>query len=99
MNKELLKKEFWRQHVEQCQKAETSQAAYCREHGLVIHQFGYWHRKLSAKPRSSWLPVEIKPTPTSATIDLMLGDRTLRIEEGFDAALLKQIIVAVEAIR
>lgn len=94
-----LREDFWRQHVDQCQRADISQAAYCREHDLVIHQFGYWYRKFSAKPAASWLPVEVKPNPISTSIDLVLGDRTLRINAGFDPSLLRQIIVAVEATR
>lgn len=89
----------WRYHVQRCIEEGVSQAAYCREHDLVIHRFSYWHRKICATRSGHWLPVEIKqPATTLNAIELVLGGkRTLRIADGFDEHLLKQIIVAVEA--
>ena len=37
---------FWREHIEQWQLSRLSQAAYCRQHALVVHQFRYWNYKL-----------------------------------------------------
>jgi len=97
MNKEFLGVDYWQQHVDRCQAEGISQAAYCRQHDLVVHQFGYWHRKLSVRPTANWLPVEIKQPIEARSIDLVLGgDRIVRVTEGFSATLLKQIIVAVE---
>lgn len=99
MSKEFLGVEYWQRHVDRCRHEGTSQAAYCRQHGLVLHQFGYWHRKLATQQTARWLPVEIEESAeVFSTIDLVLGrDRVVRLSEGFNAALLKQIIVAVEA--
>jgi hypothetical protein len=99
MSKEFLGVDFWRQHVDQYHREGIGQAAYCRQHDLVVHRFGYWYRKLSSGQSSSWLPVEIKQTQKAVTaIDLVLGsDRIVRVTEGFDARLLKQIIATVES--
>ena len=99
MNNSILSQSFWQQHVNRCRGEGLSQAAYCRQHDLVTHQFGYWYRKLTNQASASWLPVEIKQAPVSASpIELVLsGGRMLRLSNGFDAGLLKQIIVAVEA--
>jgi len=99
MNKEFLGVDYWQRHVDQCQREGISQAAYCRQHDIVVHRFGYWHRKLSPGQSANWLPVEIKQTPKAiAAIDLVLGsDRIVRVTEGFDSTLLQQIIVTVEA--
>jgi hypothetical protein len=99
MREAFLGTDYWRRHVEQCARSGLSQAAYCREHGLAVSKFGYWHRKLAAVKTSDWLPVEITSVPTNvATIDLVLaGDRCLRIAVGFDEGLLRQVILAVEA--
>ena len=90
---------FWKHHVEQCVQSGNTQAAYCREQGLIVSQMGYWYRKLNAQSTGTWLPVEVKTAPGSPSMDLLLaGDRCLRIAPGFDEALLKQIIMAVESV-
>ena len=92
-----LGKDYWQGHVQRCIESGSTQAAYCRQHDLVVHQFGYWHRKLASQPTASWLPVVLAQSAVSASIDLELrGERVLHIEPGFDERLLKQIIVAVE---
>jgi len=93
----FLGEDYWQRHVRSCIESGSTQAAYCRQHGLVTHQFGYWFRKLNGKFDATWLPVVIEQPVTSASINLSLrGDRVLQIESGFDERLLKQIIVAVE---
>ena len=90
---------FWKHHVDQCVHSGDTQAAYCREQGLIVSQMGYWYRKLNAQSTGTWLPVEVKAAPGSSSMDLILaGDRCLRIAPGFDAALLKQIIMALESV-
>jgi len=89
---------FWQHHVEKRTASGFTQAAYCRQQGLVLSQFGYWHRKLSVEQAGKWLPVEVRQELTSSTMELVLaGDRCLRIPTGFDPSLLKQIIQAVES--
>ena len=92
-----LGEDYWQRHVRRCIESGSTQAAYCRQHGLVIHQFGYWFRKLNSKSDANWLPVVIEQPVSSGSINLSLrGDRVLQIESGFDVELLKQVIVAVE---
>lgn len=76
----------------------STQAAYCREQGLVVSQMGYWYRKLNTDQAGTWLPVVVKPASGSSMDLVLVGDRCLRIAPGFDEALLKQIIMAVESI-
>jgi len=40
----------WQQHVEQWQQRQQTQKAYCREHDLNYHRFGYWLRKTTPRP-------------------------------------------------
>ena len=90
---------FWKHHVDQCVQSGNTQAAYCREQGLIVSQMGYWYRKLNAQSTGTWLPVEVKAAPGSPSMDLLLaGGRCLRVAPGFDEALLKQIILAVESV-
>ncbi|MEE9356100.1 MAG: hypothetical protein V3U75_10970 [Methylococcaceae bacterium] len=51
---------FWREHIEQWQSSGLSQAAYCRQHALIVHQFRYWNYKLRRVER---------PTVPTATSD------------------------------
>ena len=39
---------YWQGHVDQCQQAGMSKAAYCRTHDLNYSKFLYWHQKLSS---------------------------------------------------
>ena len=43
-----LPQAFWLEHIEQWRASGLSQSAYCQQHELVLHKFGYWKRKLSA---------------------------------------------------
>ncbi|MFT4713970.1 MAG: hypothetical protein ACJAVI_005038 [Candidatus Azotimanducaceae bacterium] len=36
----FLGEDCWRRHMQGCIDSESTQAAYCRQHGVVIHQFG-----------------------------------------------------------
>lgn len=36
----------WQRHIKSWQASDLSQAAYCEQHELIYHQFGYWYRKL-----------------------------------------------------
>lgn len=36
----------WQQHIEAWQVSGLSQAAFCEQHKLIYHRFGYWCRKL-----------------------------------------------------
>ena len=68
MNTENLiePKKFWTEHVESWQKTDLTQAAYCQQHDLLVHRFGYWKRKLTEPEKH--LPevhgfVQVKPMP------------------------------------
>ena len=38
------RRQYWREHVSAWQRSGLSQAAYCRQHGLIPRQLGYWVR-------------------------------------------------------
>jgi transposase-like protein len=42
------KLKFWTKHLSSCAKSGDNVARYCREHGLSVAQFSYWHTKLSS---------------------------------------------------
>ena len=59
--KEVLeaKRRFWKQHIDNWQTGDLSQAEYCRKHHLRVHRFIYWKKKFHA-PKASQALVELK---------------------------------------
>ena len=67
---------YWQQHSELFSTSGLSRAAYCREHQLNYHCFGYWLKRLT--PSTALLPV----TLTSRDInDQLLCSLVLRSGE------------------
>jgi len=78
---------FWENHINSWKESNISQAAYCHEHDLVVHRFGYWKRKLIDINNSSVKSqgfVQLNPRQPAAvtstsTLSLQLPNQ-LRIE-------------------
>ena len=49
------REQSWRRHREQWKQSGVSQAAYCKQHQLIYHQFIYWNAKFNklAQPAGS----------------------------------------------
>ena len=41
------KRRFWEHHLAQCRQSSLTQKAYCQKHGLKLHQFYYWKKRLT----------------------------------------------------
>ena len=66
-------KSFWKNHFEQFKLSNLNKSAYARTHGLVIHRFMYWSRKLeeagkleASQINDGFIPVHIKPASLSS---------------------------------
>lgn len=75
---------FWESHINAWKETSLSQAAYCHEHELQIHRFGYWKRKListNVPAVSEQSFVQLSPVSYSvdSTLSLQLPNQ-LRIE-------------------
>lgn len=46
MTHQKITQEQWQQHIDAWQDSGLSQAAWCRQNGVVVSQFGYWKKKL-----------------------------------------------------
>lgn len=59
--------QYWRDHLEQWKNAKVTQQAYCREHQLCPHKFGYYKRTLAtelvptAPANSGFVSVQVMP--------------------------------------
>ena len=78
---------FWENHINAWKETSLSQAAYCHEHELQIHRFGYWKRKLintNVPAVSEQSFVQLSPVhPVSYSVDSTLSlqlPNQLRIE-------------------
>ena len=89
-----LRRKFWEHHLSQWQAGGLSQAEYCRRHGLSVKTFGYHKRtkgtdSLCLVEVLLAVPVGSLPKPLSLTV----GSRyTIRIEAGFDAQTLRDLL-------
>ena len=79
---------FWESHMIAWKETNLSQAAYCQEHELVVHQFGYWKRKLididpSAVQKQGFVQLnpfqQVASTSVPSSLSLQLPNQ-LRIE-------------------
>ena len=68
---------YWQSHIAQWGAAGVSQADYCRQHHLKLHQFTYWRSKLrnnsgsDKKSRSAdaaFIPVAIDVSQPSGLV-------------------------------
>lgn len=67
------REQLWRERIAQWQASGMSQQAYATEHGVPVHQVGYWVRRLTkSQTLPSLLPVKVVSTmlPTPAAISL-----------------------------
>jgi hypothetical protein len=63
---------FWRKHVQQWRRSDTTQIQYCQEHDLSVAAFRWWRRKLTlghpAVDSQKELPTAPVPTFTEIRI-------------------------------
>ena len=78
----------WRPHLEAWESSGQSQAAYCREHGLVKSRFAYWKHKLSPVIHAGSDKFGVGFVPVHV-LDVQAPGLTLRLPNG----------VALEGIR
>ena len=68
---------YWRKHIAQFERSNSSQKAYCTKHNLTDHQLSYW------KKRSHQLDDQPKVTTHFAKVTLqpkaVVSKKTLRL--------------------
>lgn len=96
-------KTFWLQHIARYKASDLTRAAYCREHGLKIHQLAY-HFYQTGKARatdkgSDFARVVLAKSPPSASARgarlLMDGKIALEFDAGVDPAWVACLVAAV----
>lgn len=96
------KREFWSSHIEGWKSSGVSQKRYCRQHGLAVSTFQWWHSRLKAAlvdPTSlALVPVSQQVVRSSlnrgqgAAVRIRIGQFAIEIEQGFDRSVLAEVI-------
>jgi transposase-like protein len=98
------KEQFWRRILAQFDPHRESIRAFCRRLGVGEHSFYWWRRELRQRPQGKPAVFEVVDvTPTTGAEDMPIevrlrGQRVLRVRAGFDADLLRQLVLLLEAI-
>lgn len=96
------RRRFWEDHLRAWQTSGSSQAGYCREHGLSDKSFLYWKKRLnSARVAVSLVEVPrleaLRTVSPSRPLRLMIGNRYgIEIERGFDEQTLDRLLRVLE---
>jgi hypothetical protein len=97
------KRSYWKQHIDSWQVTGLTQAEYCRRHNLKHHQLVYWKKRFShTETGVSFVPLKLEDLldrpaqPDLASLCLVIDHHfKVEIRAGFDAQLLRQLIVAL----
>jgi hypothetical protein len=91
------RREHWRGVVEQWRQSGLKKAPFCRDRGLALWQFHYWHGRLAgAAPAGSGVFARVRSVGGSG-LRLRLGGLELEVEPGFDEATLRRLLRALGA--
>ena len=88
----------WYEWIERWRQSGLSQAAFCREHGLVVSQFYYWRQRLEDAVEGFAEVVAEEPPPAEAAgaggsgVRLRIGELVVEVDRDFDAATLRSVL-------
>jgi len=93
----------WRSRLDDQARSGLSMKKWCAAHDIPVHRFFYWRQKFSQSGASApgdrvdWLPVSLSSSPPSQTsLTVRVGIASIDIAPGFDAALLRAVVLALE---
>lgn len=94
----------WRRRLEEWQRSGLTGRAFCQQHGLSEPSFYGWRREIArrdgeraaAERQPAFVPVRVVAAEPIEV--LVRGGRVVRVGPGFDAAQLRAVIQALEAL-
>ncbi len=100
------KRSYWKQHIDSWQQTGLTQAEYCRKHNLKHHQLVYWRKRfLKTETDVSFVPIKLEDLldlsarQHRASLILVINNQfKIEIKAGFDAQLLRQVIIALRGV-
>jgi len=96
------KRRFWKGHVEAWRSGHLTQAAYCRQHHLIVHRFIYWKQKLKFGSEQSFIELKLPPVPypkvssPASLLRVTVSRFQIAVDRGFDPVALRQLIYSLE---
>jgi hypothetical protein len=104
----------WRAHVDGWRSGGTTQAAYCRQHGLTPAEFSWWKHELARRARrcadkqggpggevvGGFVPLRLTAERTGSVCEVELRNgRRLRLADGLDPRWVAELAAALEDAR
>ena len=100
------KRTYWKQHLESWQQTGLTQTEYCRQNNLKHHKLVYWKKRfLKTETDVSFVPIKLEDLldipgqADHASLYLVINNHLkIEIRAGFNALLLRQVIVALRGL-
>jgi hypothetical protein len=89
------RRQQWREHVDRQARSGQSIRAYCEEAGVKVWQLAYWRQALRPKAAAGGF-VELRGGGATG-VELELAGCRVRVQRGFDPALLREVVAALRA--
>lgn len=93
----------WEKRFAEFESSGQPATTWCAEHGISISRFRYWSSKLrgsrhqkTSNEEICWLSVEMEsPKVTATGLTIHVGQVNIEVHEGFNPALLRQVVQAL----
>lgn len=90
---------FWQGHLDSFKSSDQTRAAYCREHGLIIHRMAYWQKRIGksvATKKSGFaraVPAVVAPPASHHAARFVFGGGVvLEVDTGVDPIWLARLV-------
>jgi transposase len=94
---------LWRDRLDRFHNSGLSVRAFCARERLPESAFYFWKRQLAARDaqaqpaQPAFVPVRVLAAPPSSPLEVVLAaGRIIRVPPGFDPALLRAVLAALE---
>lgn len=97
------RREEWRQIVAAQQTSGQTASVFCRERGIPVWKFGYWHKALSsdrgeANRSDGFVEMRVtEPCVSASQVWIEAGRWRVCVTPGFDPTTLRQAVEALSA--
>ena len=89
----------WERRIAIFKESGQTQAKWCADNNLKLHQFKYWLKRLKGssakqKPKTKWTSVEIEETveERNETLQIKIGEAAIEVKPGFNPAFLADVV-------
>lgn len=102
---ESSKQKIWAGRMAAWSDSGLSRSVWCGRHGINVHTFDYWRRRLRREPvsrrrraRTSLVPIKVAAVAPAEALELLLpGGVRLRVPSGADVAQAAKLVRALGA--